>query len=462
MLRRTRPRKLYRRLAIGFAVITVSGFALALLASYAVLSRQMQDRVDSALSYALQSRVQELRASGDFPAPGVRTLAALYAPDGTELQHKQGSLAGGISLRLTERQLLADARTGQPVALGMDDYQVDVARIPDGRYVAVAESSAADQSTLDRMLVTQELISLPLLAVVLGGALWFSRRMLSPVQAVTRTALCVMKSDEDLSHRVVPGYSSQETQEMADAFNTMLDRIEKEFTRRRKAEAELRDFVAAASHELRTPLTTISGYAQLARLGALADENERQQAMKRVQSEASRMTELVDELLLLARLDQGRPLERTPVDLAKLCREVVADSRIRHPDRDFRLTAAPGAHTVLGDPHRLGQVLINLLSNVAQHTPPGTGADIRLSRDDRWEVVDVVDEGPGIPEELHGPVFERFFQGTRRPQGQRPGNGLGLSVVAAIAAAHGGRVTIQPSQRGAWFRLSVPANAPAS
>lgn len=238
--------------------------------------------------------------------------------------------------------------------------------------------------------------------------------------------------------------------------------VEAEFARRAKAEQRLREFVAVVSHELRMPLTIINGYAQLIRMGALGAPMELDAAMERVQKEASRMTLLIDELLLLARLDQGRPLERVNVDLARICSEVVADARVYAPERVIRYTVQRDAHEVRGDPHRLRQVLINLLYNVHHHTPPEASVSVELTREGRWQVIDVIDDGPGIPEKFRERVFERFFQMARLPsQAQdhgepHSGSGLGLSVVASIVGSHGGTVRIEPSERGAWFRIRLP------
>jgi two-component system OmpR family sensor kinase len=242
----------------------------------------------------------------------------------------------------------------------------------------------------------------------------------------------------------------------------MVTLVEEEFNRRGKAEERLREFITAASHELRTPLTTISGYAQLVRLGALESPLQLDAAMERVQQEAARMTLLIDELLLLARLDHGRPLERVRVDLARLCSEVVADARVCAPEHVISYTVQLDAHEVRGDPNRLRQVLINLLYNVRSHTPPEASVRVELTRDGPWQVIDVIDDGPGIPQEFRERVFERFFQVERQPhQAQdhgapHSGTGLGLSVVAAIVESHGGTVRIEPSERGAWFRVRLP------
>jgi two-component system OmpR family sensor kinase len=318
--------------------------------------------------------------------------------------------------------------------------------------------------TVGVMLLIEAVVGLPLVAAVVLGTFCFSRRALLPVHAMMRTARNIVLSDAPetaLSHRVTAACSSTETRCIANTFNAMPDRVDREFAGRRKAEGELRDLVAAAGHELRTPLTTISGYAQLARCGALDDPLEFDRAMQRVQEEASRMTEMVDDLLSIARLGQARPMKSRAVDLAELCSEVVSDARVRYPEREIRYTEQGAAHTVPGDPHRLRQVLINLVGNCAMHTPVDAGVEIRLSREGPDEVVDVIDDGPGIPEELRGRVFEPFFQAhPRASEEERIGSGLGLSIVATIVGAHGGSVSLEPSERGAWFRVRIPAERP--
>ncbi|MGW2248935.1 sensor histidine kinase [Kitasatospora sp. NPDC001660] len=237
----------------------------------------------------------------------------------------------------------------------------------------------------------------------------------------------------------------------------------------RRAAEELRDLLATVSHELRAPLTTIAGYAQLSLLGGLEDRQALRRAMTRVQAEARRMTALVDELLLFSTLGERRPLEPVAVDLAELCAELVADTRVSHPGRPVACVIDEGRHLVQADPHRLRQVLTNLLVNVHHHTPPGTRTVVRLRHEADWACIDVADDGPGIPPALHERVFEPFFRAHGSPAGHEdgsgrreaaPGSGLGLSLVAALVDAHGGTVRIEPSERGARFTVRLPGRPP--
>ncbi|WP_189958733.1 sensor histidine kinase [Streptomyces alanosinicus] len=239
--------------------------------------------------------------------------------------------------------------------------------------------------------------------------------------------------------------------------------LRRERDTRRKTEQRLLEFLATAGHELRTPLTAISGYIQLARMGGLADPEKFDLAMSRMADETRRMLALLDELALLTGIDLGQPLRREPVNLARLCRDAVADARACSPHHPIQLTILPGNHSITGDRDRLYQAVANLLANVRHHTPKGTLTAVGLGTEDGYRVIEVVDDGPGIPAELRGSAFERFVHGRQATAARVTdhdaggGNGLGLSVVAAIVTAHGGRVTIESAYRGAWFRIRLPA-----
>lgn len=230
------------------------------------------------------------------------------------------------------------------------------------------------------------------------------------------------------------------------------------FDARRVSEERLRRFVADASHELRTPLTSIRGYAELFRSGAGADPAHLSTTMRRIEAEAGRMGTLVDELLLLARLDQGRPLERAPVDLTRLVEDAVAEAAIIEPDREITFH---GEHTVhvLGDAERLRQVLTNLLANVRSHTPAGTPVTVQVTSPEQDTAhVDVTDAGPGLSAEQRERVFERFYRGDPSRARTSGGSGLGLSIVSAIVAAHGGRVGVVSAAGQSstfWIELQV-------
>jgi two-component system OmpR family sensor kinase len=227
------------------------------------------------------------------------------------------------------------------------------------------------------------------------------------------------------------------------------------FRQRTSNEEKLRQFVADASHELRTPLTSIRGYAELWRAGGLRDPHELGEGMRRMEQEARRMGLLVDDMLLLARLDQGRPLEASPLPLDRLVDDAVRDARAVEPDRPIDLVAE--RVTVTGDDHRLRQVISNLLANARLHTPPGTPVHVSVRAAGDRVRLEVADEGPGLDADVAARMFERFYRGDPARTRARGGTGLGLSIVAAVAEAHGGRVSVDTAPgAGARFVVDLP------
>jgi RND superfamily putative drug exporter len=340
-------------------------------------------------------------------------------------------------------------------------YRVVVARLPDGRGTFAMGLPLKDvQETVTRLIRTELLVGVAVLLVLALLARRAVRDGLRPLEEIGETARAIGAGD--LTQRVEPATERTEVGRLGLALNAMLGQLEAAFQEREASERRLRRFVADASHELRTPLTSIRGYAELFRRGASARPEDLAMAMRRIEEEAARMGVLVDELLLLARLDQGRPLERAPVDLAKLATEAVADARVVEPERPLRLER-DGPVVVPGDADRLRQVLANLLANVRQHTPAGTEATVRVAREGAVAVLEVADRGPGLTEEQRERAFERFWHAEPwRPRGQtrqrsRGGAGLGLAIVAAVAAAHGGRASAAEAPGGgASFRVELP------
>lgn len=312
--------------------------------------------------------------------------------------------------------------------------------------------------TSDELLSrTANVMILTSAAVLIGVALLSLRsirRALRPLDAIATTAGAIGAGD--LSRRVDGVGPRDEVGRLGHALNAMLGQIETAFRARQQSEDRLRRFVADASHELRTPIATIRGYAELFRRGASARPDDLADAMRRIESEAARMGGLVDELLLLARLDQGRPLEREPVELTGLVAEAIADARAVEPSRPVHLDH-DGEILVVGDPARLRQVLDNLMSNVGQHTRPSAAATVRIGTDGDDAVVEVTDSGPGLSAEQCERVFERFFRVDDSRRRQSSGSGLGLSIVAAVVEAHGGTVAACPAAGGGTtFRICIP------
>ena len=243
------------------------------------------------------------------------------------------------------------------------------------------------------------------------------------------------------------------------ALNRLLDHVTDALTARQESESRVRQFVADASHELRTPLSSIRGYAEVTRRSRDAAPPDIAYAMSRVESEATRMTALVEDLLLLARLDAGRPLAAEPVDLSRLVVDVVSDAAAAGPDHHWDLDLPDEPVVATGDDLRLHQVLANLLANARTHTPAGTTVTTRLAAEEGTAVLSVSDDGPGIPAELLPHVFERFARGdtsrTRRPAGGAS-TGLGLAIVTAIVVAHGGTTSVASEPGKTVFTVRLP------
>jgi two-component system OmpR family sensor kinase len=243
----------------------------------------------------------------------------------------------------------------------------------------------------------------------------------------------------------------------------MLTRIEDAFEQRAASQVRLQQFVADASHELRTPVTTIRGYAELYRHGGLANEDDLAQAMRRTEQESVRMASLVDDLLLLARLDEGRPLERATVDLGVLGVDAAGDAQAASPDHAIEAHVAVDV-VVEGDEHRLREVLANLVGNAVVHTPAGTAIALRVYPVGSRAVVEVHDEGPGMPPEAAARAFERFWRADGSRSRHAGGSGLGLAIVKAIVESHGGSVSLTSAEgQGTTVTLELArAHGPAA
>jgi two-component system OmpR family sensor kinase len=343
-----------------------------------------------------------------------------------------------------------------PSTNGGSGFRVRAVELPDGSGAgAVAISLQSVDATVNRLETITWLVASLVLVVLFVLAAVAVRVGLRPLDVVERTAEDIAAGD--LSRRVPAGRPGTEIGRLSNTFNGMLARIESAFTAREHSEATLRQFIADASHELRTPLTTVRGYAELARRGALADETNRQRAMGRIESEATRMGGLVDDLLLLAYLDQQRPLKVTTVDLGELAADAVADARVRDPERPIRYAGPDAPVLVDVDPDRFGQVLGNLLGNAIMHTPDGTAVHVSLVRDGARARLVVADEGPGLPADHVDRLFERFYRADPSRSRARGGSGLGLAIVDAVVRASGGTVACRSTLGvGTSFEVVLP------
>jgi two-component system OmpR family sensor kinase len=341
-------------------------------------------------------------------------------------------------------------------AVGSDDTYRVLARRLDDRVEVTGVLIDDEQSTIQRLIVVEVLGVLAILTA-LGVVTWWMLRLgIRPVKEMTETATRI--AEGDLSVRVPEQAPGTEPGELADALNSMLGRIETEVDARTASEERLRRFVADASHELRTPITTIRGYAELYRHGGLSAETDLADAMRRTEQEAARMGRLVDDMLVLAKLDQERPLETRPVDLGALALDAAADARAAAPGRDITVEIDASEAVVLGDEDRLRQVVGNVVGNALVHTDGDVPIAIRVQSSDGMVVLEVDDLGQGMTTEVAERVTERFFRADPARSRHRGGSGLGLAIVDAAVAAHGGSVDIDSEHgRGTTVRLTMPA-----
>jgi len=278
-----------------------------------------------------------------------------------------------------------------------------------------------------------------------AGTWWMVRRSMRPVEEMVDTAEAI--ADGDLSRRIPDLDPSTELGRLGFSLNGMLAHLEDAVETERAGTERLRRFAADASHELRTPITTIAGYAELRRKGGLATPDDRERAWDRIESESRRMESLIEDLMTLARLGQVQPLRIESVDITRIVTEAAADHRAVDRTRPVRIDA-PSSVTIWADPKRLTQVIANLLANVRVHTPEGTSIEIVVIDDADGVRITVTDDGPGIPEDLHDLVFDRFFRADRSRSRSSGGAGLGLAIVRAIVEAHGGSTMIRRGEAG--------------
>lgn len=453
------------RLLLALVLLATVGLAAANIATVAALRGFLVDRVDRSLR-------DSARAIGGPGAPvGIAThglAAQIRSLDGRTVVARlpTRALPGQPEARprLPERIAPPTAREGFERARyltvdGADGrrYRVRASIPPDAKAMLIVATSLADVDSTVRKLITIELlVTAAVLAALAVAAWWLVRLGLRPLDEIEGTAATIAAGD--LSERVRNTNNTTEVGRLGIALNGMLSQIEEAFLAREASEKRLRQFVADASHELRTPLAAVRAYAELFGRGAADRPADLARSMDGISRESERMSVLVDDLLLLARLDEGRPLERSPLALDKLVSEAVDAARAVDPDRTLSLDIAPV--TVVGDVDRLRQVVDNLLANVRTHTPQGTPARIAVAQEGTTAIITVADEGPGLG--LDGPqrVFERFYRldaGRARASG---GTGLGLSIVAAVAEAHGGSVLAESDETGSRFEVRLPTGGP--
>ncbi|MGW5633419.1 HAMP domain-containing sensor histidine kinase [Streptomyces sp. NPDC003832] len=348
----------------------------------------------------------------------------------------------------------------------LGEYRVEYKDGANGSYYVAVPTEEVDNTLNTLILIEVSVTAAGLIAASLAGfvIVGVATRPLRKVAATaTRVSELPLHTGEvNLSERVPESECDPHTEvgKVGAALNRMLDHVHGALHSRQQSETRVRQFVADASHELRTPLASIRGYAELTRRGREDVGPDTRHALGRIESEAGRMTLLVEDLLLLARLDAGRPLRFEQTDLVPLVVDTISDARAAGRDHNWRLDLPDEPALVSADAARLQQVLVNLLANARTHTAPGTTVTARVQRRGPWLCVDVEDDGQGIPAELLPHVFERFARGDSSRSRASGSTGLGLAIVQAVAAAHGGAVTVDSVPGRTVFTVHLPALGP--
>ncbi|HUG13642.1 MAG TPA: HAMP domain-containing sensor histidine kinase [Thermomicrobiales bacterium] len=450
------------RLVISISVLVAIALVVIGGVTVGVTRAQMIARVDQSLAAAPVNHLREGPRQGGLDQNRYtgRTIAILVVDrSGTLVYLEPSGFADNPDPLPALNGRAFPSRGERFFSTGAADgsnrrFRVYVRPLQGNRYVIAA-------TPLDTVNVTTR--NLIFVIVVAGASVltgvvvvtWLTiRRGLQPIDDMIGTAGLIAHGD--LSRRIEHEDATTEVGQLGQALNEMLGRIEASFAAREASEQRLRQFVADASHELRTPLTSIRGYAELYRSGAAAEPEGLARVMARIESEGARMGELVEDLLLLARLDQGRPLRADAVDLAALAADAVMDLRAVAPNRPVAFER-PHSARILGDAARVRQALDNLLTNARIHTDPGTLVRVTISGSENDISVSVADDGPGIPAGAAERVFDRFYRVDTARARSSGGAGLGLSIVASIVEAHGGQVTLETEPgRGTTVTLTFP------
>jgi two-component system OmpR family sensor kinase len=469
------------RLVVAMLVIVAAAQVTTGVSALVALDRYLMGRLDAQLSLSARGTVEQMR-SGTFHPENLRRLdlpgtvyIQVYTIDGvagdpmtTDVGRPPPAMPPSL-VPVPEPDPSYDlgAMVDKPVTVhgtGRGD-RWRVVMEPVGRDYVLIMAVSMDQPSaiLTNLALIDVVVSVAVLVLLGGAGYLLVRASLRPLRQVETVAAEIAAGQ--LSQRVPERDPRTEVGRLGLSFNAMLTRIEEAFHDREASEAQarasehrMRRFIADASHELRTPLTSIRGFAELYRQGAATDEADVDRFMRRIETESFRMGLLVEDLLLLARLDQQRPLRHAPVDLAVLATDAVHDAHATDPGRPIELRVT-GPSVVAGDEPRLRQVLGNLLTNALSHTPPETPVTVCVAPDgDSAVLLEVADEGPGMTPEHAARVFERFYRADPSRARQTGGTGLGLAIVAAIVAAHEGAVEVVTAPgEGAAFRVRLPA-----
>jgi two-component system OmpR family sensor kinase len=466
-----------------FIAITLATGVTTILALNTFLTNQLDAQVTASAGRAAggDDHDRTLRPNGDTrasrpdgPPPGLGGgFLLLEVTDGTATTRNAARTPSGLDASLTPAQVGDVLRAGvgqHPKTVDLGDelgswrLVASPSRTDPGSTIVTGLPIGPQRATVARLALIVAVVTGFGLLLVAAGAAWLARSTLRPLRRVAATATRVSHLPLDsgavaLAERVPASDTDPRTEvgQVGSALNGLLDHVGAALTARHESEMRVRQFVADASHELRTPLASIRGYAELSRREREPVPPSVRHALGRVESEATRMAVLVDDLLLLARLDAGRPLDKEQVDVTRIVVDAVSDAHAAGPDHIWQLDVPEESAYVCGDPARLHQVVANLLANARTHTPAGTTVSARVQHVDGEVRVSVDDNGPGIPDALQPNVFARFTRGDSSRSRAAGSTGLGLSIVQAVTQAHGGRVVLASKPGSTSFQVALPA-----
>ncbi|WP_315093193.1 HAMP domain-containing sensor histidine kinase [uncultured Cellulomonas sp.] len=483
-MRWTLRRRLVVMVVVLVAVVAGAMGTVSTLALQSSLVTQLDEKLTAANRRAADFPREGDRAPDEVPAPPVGTGDFRPGQDAGTVNVEQPAGVDPADLTVFQAGFvdddgtptaLTDAQTAQMLAVptdgdihtitldGLGTYRAVSSTDADGTTTVTALPTSSVTSTVTPFVVVELVVAALALLVAAAVGMVLVRRELRPLDRVVGTANRVARLPLDRGEVVladrVPAQDTDPATEVGQvgaALNQLLGHVEQALAARHESESQVRQFVADASHELRTPLASIRGYAELVRRSPDELPVSALQAMSRVESESLRMTGLLEDMLLLARLDAGRPLASEPVDLTVLAIDAVTDAHAAGPDHDWRLDLPSDEVLVTGDDHRLRQVLANLLSNARLHTPAGTTVTVRVRRTGDDVVVQVADDGPGIPPALRESLFQRFTRGDASRNSATGSTGLGLAIASAVVTAHGGTLAVD-SDHGTTFTVTLPA-----
>ncbi|WP_068430797.1 sensor histidine kinase [Piscicoccus intestinalis] len=476
---------LRRKLVASMLALFVVVSLLTGLGTLLTMQRSLESELDQQVvsqSGRFRPDIEPDGFHGRGPGPGLGGDFLLLQLEGGVPVESVAFTRDGTATALTSAQvstLTSAGLSNHPRTVDLDGqlgrYRL-VATTRGGSTIITGLPTARLDESLDRLRELTLGLGVGGLMLLGAGSTWLVRRNLRPLERVAATATRVStmplsSGQVQLAERVPAADTDRRTEvgQVGAALNDLLDHVDSALNARHASEQRLRQFVADASHELRTPLASIRGYAELSHREREPVPQTVRHALNRIESEAGRMSSLVEDLLLLARLDAGRPLERAPVDLTRLLLDAVSDAQVAGRDHHWRLDLPDEAVEVVGDQARLTQVVVNLLANARVHTPAGTTVTGRVRRTDVCGdgvvgdvVIEVEDDGPGIDPDLLPRIFGRFTRGDTARVRAGGSTGLGLSIVQAVAQAHHGGVDVESRPGRTVFRVILPGDAAAA